>query len=432
MNNKFYFFSIYFTFSLTCSFPSWSVITKITRLLLDNKQIILLHDYHLPDHESAAQRDVLIQFIDNCKKYGINVSLLIEAPNEAAKETNAKMSSSAVPQIVEFSEVIKQSVLPPLPKSKIEEMINLKKEKNDLIAALKDFGTSADWRVPFFTISANSINQVYQFKHLSKVNSLTVLEQENGLSLFLEYLDELEKMLFDTLVSYDILFRKYGEIESQIEYNDKLIKFGRADIIVVELLNNLNTVIRPKYKIINENLKPMGFLSATNLIGQHSQESLNNITLFLMHHIADVGFYLQIIEQIQHNDVVILAAGSSHCSYLANELKEIGAIERQGVLGLTDDEVSSRLEIRRKINSAGLECNEDDFEKITIAINEDEYRGLFQKVWNLKTKAENERCNLCDESSKILKCSRCQKKYYCSKSCQVKDWPVHKKACVKP
>ncbi len=33
-DNKFYFFAIYFTLGLTCSFPSWSVTTKITRLLL--------------------------------------------------------------------------------------------------------------------------------------------------------------------------------------------------------------------------------------------------------------------------------------------------------------------------------------------------------------------------------------------------------------
>jgi hypothetical protein len=30
------------------------------------------------------------------------------------------------------------------------------------------------------------------------------------------------------------------------------------------------------------------------------------------------------------------------------------------------------------------------------------------------------------------KCSMCKQSYYCSKACQIEDWPEHKKRCTKP
>ena len=31
----------------------------------------------------------------------------------------------------------------------------------------------------------------------------------------------------------------------------------------------------------------------------------------------------------------------------------------------------------------------------------------------------------------IFRCSNCQKAYYCSKDCQIKDWDKHEKICKK-
>ena len=443
MNNKFYIFSFYFTLTLLCSFPSWSVTNKITRLLLNNKQIILLHDHHILDYTSANQRDILLQFIENCNTSGLNVSLLLEETNDEAKETNAKISSSVIPVLYEANAIRSSIAQPPqlkleseVAEQKKEKTIDLKKKEIEkveiisLIDSLKDCGTAADWRVPFFMNSARFINEAYMLKDPSENISLSVLDQENGSSLFLEYLDKLEQMMFKTLVSYNTIFRKYGEIKYQIKYNDTLIKFGIAEKLVVELLNNLNTVIRPKYKIISEQLKPKGFLSTTNLIRKNSAEVAEAIQNFLEICVADVGFYLQILKDLEQNDVVILAAGDKHCSKLVEELKAIGAIERPGVIGLTENEINNRLDMRKVINLNGGKCSQDDIEKINIAISEDEYLNLFQKAFNFTTKPENHRCSVCDESHNLLKCTRCKNKFYCSRSCQTKDWPDHKKFCT--
>lgn len=41
-------------------------------------------------------------------------------------------------------------------------------------------------------------------------------------------------------------------------------------------------------------------------------------------------------------------------------------------------------------------------------------------------------CTICEvNQDKMLKCSGCNKEYYCSRECQVKDWPNHKMRCKK-
>ena len=39
------------------------------------------------------------------------------------------------------------------------------------------------------------------------------------------------------------------------------------------------------------------------------------------------------------------------------------------------------------------------------------------------------KCEICDKTGKFMKCSGCQKAYYCSVACQTKAWPTHKIKC---
>lgn len=42
----------------------------------------------------------------------------------------------------------------------------------------------------------------------------------------------------------------------------------------------------------------------------------------------------------------------------------------------------------------------------------------------------SERCNYCTTTSNLLRCARCKCAAYCSKHCQKRDWPDHKRDCT--
>lgn len=415
MNSKFYIFALCFTLSLLCSFPSWSVTCKITRLLLDDKQIVFLHDCHTTDYESALQRDALLEFIENAKAARVNISLILEKPNDLAKEADAKMNSSAIGDVA-----IMCSVAQPL---KAGDEVKKEIETIVLINSLTHVGTAADWRVPFFSRAIDRINKA----KLLKVR-LQAFDQKDGAYLFIDYLTALEKILLETLASHEKMFRKYGRLTHQIMCGNKVIKLGQPERIIVEFLVDLNDVIRPKYMLFVEQNKHVGFLSASSFLMNHSEDLRTALDKFFTIKIADVGFYLQILKDLEEKDVVIVAAGSDHCDNLIKELKAIGARER-GAEGLTNNEIKDRLKLRIEINSANGLCTEDDFEEIAIALKDDDYRGLLKKVLNFESKSPRERCAVCDESNKLLKCSRCKEKFYCSEACQREDWPEHRKTC---
>ena len=48
----------------------------------------------------------------------------------------------------------------------------------------------------------------------------------------------------------------------------------------------------------------------------------------------------------------------------------------------------------------------------------------------IKTISRMDRCcSFCGEKNEILKCSRCNKAFYCNKECQKNDWGKHKNLC---
>lgn len=40
-----------------------------------------------------------------------------------------------------------------------------------------------------------------------------------------------------------------------------------------------------------------------------------------------------------------------------------------------------------------------------------------------------QKCSVCGNEGKVLRCSRCKNKVYCGAECQTKDWPTHKSTC---
>ncbi|GFH60312.1 hypothetical protein CTEN210_16788 [Chaetoceros tenuissimus] len=57
----------------------------------------------------------------------------------------------------------------------------------------------------------------------------------------------------------------------------------------------------------------------------------------------------------------------------------------------------------------------------------------FQNDFIDHLKKHHERCSYCDlkenDTVTLSRCTRCKVQFYCSRDCQVKDWPRHKKQC---
>jgi hypothetical protein len=51
------------------------------------------------------------------------------------------------------------------------------------------------------------------------------------------------------------------------------------------------------------------------------------------------------------------------------------------------------------------------------------------EVKDHEQRKENKVC-ICGAKDKLMRCSRCKKVYYCSRTCQVKDSPIHSKVCI--
>ncbi len=51
---------------------------------------------------------------------------------------------------------------------------------------------------------------------------------------------------------------------------------------------------------------------------------------------------------------------------------------------------------------------------------------------NTTKKKKSHTCSFCNKTTGRQHCSSCKTAYYCSPSCQLQDWPKHKKSCAQP
>lgn len=74
--------------------------------------------------------------------------------------------------------------------------------------------------------------------------------------------------------------------------------------------------------------------------------------------------------------------------------------------------------------------NSEHFLRQVAAKHSDIYTN-FEKMYDKKDNAKEGKghtCGVCRSRAKF-KCSRCKLVWYCNKTCQVKDWDVHRKCC---
>jgi hypothetical protein len=95
-----------------------------------------------------------------------------------------------------------------------------------------------------------------------------------------------------------------------------------------------------------------------------------------------------------------------------------------------------------KVSKAGL--NRDDVEWIDLKLSgkggmdlDSMFEVIAKRVGEEKAPVPSPSDRFCGNHSCLSvpisrsRCSGCRKVYYCSRECQVKDWPEHKKVCKK-
>lgn len=73
----------------------------------------------------------------------------------------------------------------------------------------------------------------------------------------------------------------------------------------------------------------------------------------------------------------------------------------------------------------------DELTRMAKCLNDIYNVELFEKYEEKSKENENDRhyCAQCCNSAE-QKCSNCKKSYYCSRACQIKNWPIHKQICL--
>lgn len=94
-------------------------------------------------------------------------------------------------------------------------------------------------------------------------------------------------------------------------------------------------------------------------------------------------------------------------------------------------------ELLQKAKKIGYDNIVKNQKPIFIDLKQDDILALAKKLTNayntdyLESLEENSQENLCGNCNKKAdkKCSKCEAVYYCSRNCQVENWPVHKSQC---
>jgi hypothetical protein len=84
------------------------------------------------------------------------------------------------------------------------------------------------------------------------------------------------------------------------------------------------------------------------------------------------------------------------------------------------------------------DVSEDVIAKYALGVTMQEYRVLDSEYDEAKIFAKpvavvagGAVCDICTKSGKMQVCGGCSTRRYCSRVCQAKDWPEHKKGCKK-
>ncbi|XP_055535572.1 zinc finger MYND domain-containing protein 10 homolog [Wyeomyia smithii] len=84
--------------------------------------------------------------------------------------------------------------------------------------------------------------------------------------------------------------------------------------------------------------------------------------------------------------------------------------------------------IVRKHRKIFVDLTQQEIADIAKRLNTTYNTHLLEKISDSKTDTDGQHCSTCKQPAE-KKCSRCSSVYYCSRDCQVADWPQHKELC---
>lgn len=124
---------------------------------------------------------------------------------------------------------------------------------------------------------------------------------------------------------------------------------------------------------------------------------------------ADLLFLDKLLDTIKTKTCACILVGFAHAEKLAQCFEKLNG---------------TILSTKNGHSTNGPLLNELDF-KVLLTLLNPELAGKFLEPITQNT------CAQCPKVTELKKCSRCKKVWYCSTTCQKKDWNSHKKVCKK-
>ena len=159
----------------------------------------------------------------------------------------------------------------------------------------------------------------------------------------------------------------------------------------------------------------------------------------LVNIIADINFALCLIQALKKQNNILFFGGNYHAIEINKTLKNLGfeeIIQRGDLTKQAPNLVESKKDptLVKKSLARLFTHVQSSKTPTTPIINREEMkihlRTIFQKDGAKKIDTLKRSCSICGKTSNLMVCTACKKVHYCSKSCQLEDWPNHKKVCT--
>lgn len=376
----------------TCSF--WSK---------DNKQIILLGDRHIngdpilePYDEQHAT--IIFDWLKELEAYSKPIKFIFESSLWVLDSMDRERSIVKTGFIFGLFENLAYHI-----------------RKNNLILGALNFEFADNRTNSIYTIHNISL----AFKGLFQEHE-TMLKDKSFVNNVINFMNTLytDKSIRDYFSQVNTLKHELIKIIADLKLEDK----------VQDFLNSLLASLDDHVELGKKSIARFKFNEKSSVMSQFIQiaqqgsvqvikEFHNKSVLPTIDILADIGFIISIICNLQKYNQIVVYVGDSHAQVLNDFIKTIGF----------------NLTLKKKFFSY-----DENNHKVLLSRPAEELSDVLNKAFKKQEFAEQKAvsiscnsCAVCNKKQCQKRCSNCKKVYYCSADCQKSHWQKHKLDCKK-